>query len=346
MSGAFIRTLPRRAALLTAMLLLGMCPAGAEEIFCRFCGRQILPGERYCRHDGKNYCSRECAERAFEKTLPVCAVCGKRCRGRYTVSNGKNYCSNECFENSLPICSVCGRRTSSWSSPDDGSFLACPECAQKPRCFVCETPTDGAPLDDGRAICPRCRAAAITDPDEAERIFRTVRSAMKSGLGLATNHRIAFSLVDRPTLHREAQGISDSPNELGLFVHNIKYRTVERRNSRGRVLSRKTETTSEKFDIYALDFLPREVLEYVCAHELGHDWQAAHYPKIGDPAVKEGFAEYVGWRYNRMRGRHRLNRRIETNPDPVYGEGFRRIRRIADREGFEGVCRYLESQNR
>ena len=328
--------------MLTACIICELCHPAAAGVACDVCGRSIRPGESYYQQDGRTYCSED-----FEQQLPVCSVCGKKCRGSYSVSEGKNFCSKECFEKSLPVCSVCGRRTSSWTTPADGSFLACPDCMRKPRCFICETPTDEEPLDDGRAICPKCRAAAVTDPDEAERVFRAVRDAMRSGMGLATDHRIAFSLVDRPTLHRKAKGISDSPNELGLFVQNVTYRTRERRSaSDGRVLSRKTEKTAEKFDVYALDSMPREVLEYVCAHELGHDWQAERYPKITDPAVKEGFAEYVGWLYNRMRGRHRLNRRIETNPDPVYGEGFRRIRRIADREGFEGVCRYLESKNR
>jgi hypothetical protein len=47
-----------------------------------------------------------------------------------------------------------------------------------------------------------------------------------------------------------------------------------------------------------------------------------------------------------MRGRDRIARQIADNPDPVYGGGFRRIKEIADREGFAGVRRFLESKNR
>lgn len=339
MSTEFFRNGPLRAAVLTVLLLAGL-PAAAR-IVCDVCGRNIRPGETCCRRNGRTYCRRD-----FEKTLPICSVCGKKCRGEYTVSNGKNFCSKNCFTKSLPKCSVCGRHTASWSGPEDGSYIACPKCAQMPHCFVCDLPTDYERLADGRSICRKCRAKAVTAPREAERIFRQTRARMQKKLGLSTGHRIAFSLVDRNKLHRLAEGESDTPRELGLFVHHVRSRTTERRDRRGRVLSRKTEKVEETFDIYALDCLTREYLEYVCAHELAHDWQAEHYPDIRDKAVREGFAEYVGWLYNRALGRHHINRRIEKNADPVYGGGFRMIKAIADREGFEGVCRFLNSKNR
>lgn len=339
MSAGFLLDKPLRAAVLAVLLVVGL-PAAAG-VACGVCGRNIRPGESYYRKDGRIYCARD-----FEKTLPVCSVCGRKCRGEYTVSDGKNFCSRECFTRSLPRCSVCGRHTESWSGPKGGSYIACPECAQMPHCFVCDIPTDYKRLADGRSICRKCHAKAVTDPREAERIFRRTRANLKKKLGLSTDHRITFALVDRDKLHRLANGDSDTPKELGLFVHHVRRRTTEQRDHTGRVLSRKTELVSETFDIYALDYLTREYLEYVCAHELAHDWQAEHYPDIKDKTVREGFAEYVGWLYNRALGRHHINRRIENNIDPVYGGGFRRIKAIADREGFAGVRRYLESKNR
>ena len=340
MSAAFFRNRTLHAAVLAALLLAGV-PAAAARIVCDLCGRKIRPGENYYRQDGRIYCQRD-----FEKTLPVCSVCGKKCRGEYTVSDGKNFCSKKCFTNSLPKCSVCGRHTASWSGPEDGSYIACPKCTQMPHCFVCDIPTNHRKLADGRSICRKCSAKSVTDPREAERIFRQTRQRMREKLGISTGHRIAFALVDRDKLHRLAEGNSDTPRELGLFVHHERHRTTERRDHRGRVLSRKTEKVEETFSIYALDYLTREYLEYVCAHELAHDWQAEHYPNIRDPEVREGFAEYVGWLYNRAHGRRHINRRIEKNIDPVYGGGFRRIKAIADREGFAGVRRFLESKNR
>ena len=340
MLAGVIRNRPFHAAVLAVLLLAG-ASAEAARIVCDICGRKLRSGERYYRKDGKIYCSRD-----IEKALPVCSVCGKKCRGEYRVANQKAFCSQQCFENALPVCTVCGRRTTKWTAAGDDSFLACPECMKNPRCFVCGVPRGDRKLPDGRVICSRCRAGAVTDPDEAERCFRKVRRDLRERLGLSTDHRIGFALTDRENLHKMAGSTSDTSRELGLFVHRVRRRTTERRKRDGRLISKKTEKVAETFNIYALDYLTREYLEYVCAHELGHDWQVAHYPNITDKAVREGFAEYVGWRYNRMRGRNKLNRRIEKNTDPVYGGGFRRIKAIADREGFAGVRRYLESKNR
>ena len=338
-AGVF-RNQPLHAALLAVLLLAGVS-AGAGGIACDVCGRKIRPGENYYRKGGKILCSRD-----FERSLPVCSVCGKKCRGGYSVSDGKVFCSEKCFRKVLPVCTICGRPTASWSAPEDGSYIACPECRKNPPCFVCGVPRTGRKLPDGRTICRQCRGGAVTDPEEAKRHFRKVRRELRERFDISTGHRIEFALTDRERLHRLAGNRSDSTRELGLFVHHVRRRTVKRRDPKGRVISQKTETVAESFNIYALDYLTREYLEYVCAHELGHDWQVEHYPNIKDPSVREGFAEYVGWLYNRMHGRHQLNRRIEKNVDPVYGDGFRRITAIADREGFAGVRRFLESKNR
>ena len=116
------------------------------------------------------------------------------------------------------------------------------------------------------------------------------------------------------------------------------------RNLLGRKVSEKEEKTSELFNIYVLNGLPRERMEYVMAHELGHDWLVTHFPGIRDMQVKEGFAEYVGWLYNKLHNRDYLNKRIEANTDPVYGQGFRMIKDIADKKGFDGLKQFLNSK--
>ena len=84
----------------------------------------------------------------------------------------------------------------------------------------------------------------------------------------------------------------------------------------------------------------------VMAHELAHDWMTAFYPGIREDWIKEGFAEYIAWRYNRYKKRNKLNIRVENNTDPVYGEGFRRIRKIAQNRGFAGLRKFLEFKSK
>ena len=132
--------------------------------------------------------------------------------------------------------------------------------------------------------------------------------------------------------------------EQGLFEYLAELEKVVTRDLLGRKVSEKEEKTSELFNIYVLSGLPRERMEYVMAHELGHDWLVTHFPGIRDMAVKEGFAEYVGWLYNKLHKRDYLNKRIEANTDPVYGQGFRMIKDIADKRGFDGLKKFLNSK--
>lgn len=81
----------------------------------------------------------------------------------------------------------------------------------------------------------------------------------------------------------------------------------------------------------------------VAAHELGHVWLAVQDLTELDMTTTEGFCELVAYRYLRLlkdsgnevaAERHR----IATNPDPIYGAGFRHVRSVADRIGFQRVC--------
>ena len=260
------------------------------------------------------------------------------------TSGNKIFCSQKCYESQLPQCTICGKRSAAGALAADNSFFACPECLKKPRCFACQIPADGKALPDGRVICSECAKSAVSDENDARGIFLAVRNELKYNLGFSTDHPIHFFLIDQKTLHEKSRGESGVVTEQGLFEYLAEMKKVVTRNLLGRKISEKEEKTSERFNIYALDGLPKERMEYVMAHELGHDWLVTHYPGIRDLAVKEGFAEYVGWLYNRLHKRDYLNKRIEMNNDPVYGKGFRLIKGVADKEGLEGVMKFLRSK--
>ncbi|HPN84922.1 MAG TPA: hypothetical protein PK821_06255, partial [Victivallales bacterium] len=96
--------------------------------------------------------------------------------------------------------------------------------------------------------------------------------------------------------------------------------------------AQKTETIDMKmkYKIYMLSNMSRRKFIEVSAHELAHDWMQANYPDIDDLAVKEGWAQYVAWQINSIYGHGGLNNLLEANKDPIYGDGFRMIKEIAD----------------
>ncbi len=336
----------RGVRLLSFLFLLPFFLGASEKLKCDWCGKTIGAGKSYYRIKNKNYCSRPCADKSLEQSLPKCSVCSRRIKGGYLTSNGKTFCSRKCYESTLPECTVCGRRSAEGALAADNSFFACPDCLRKPRCFSCQMPTGGRKLHDGRIICPNCSKTAVFNENTARKYFQSVRNDLKYKLGLGTNHPIQFYLIDQETLHRKSRSQSNVVTEQGLFEYLAELEKVVTRDLLGRKVSEKEEKTSELFNIYVLNGLPKERMEYVMAHELGHDWLVTYFPGIRDLQIKEGFAEYVGWLYNRLHGRDYLNRRIEANTDPVYGKGFRLIKSIADKEGFDGLKKFLNSKRK
>ena len=299
----------RLSALLFFLLPL-LSLTAADRLFCSQCHRQIRPGQRYIKTNDKVFCSRRC----YVQTLPECTVCGKR------SSRGGIYAA-------------------------DHSFFACPDCMNLPRCFACQIPVrNGNALSCGRVICRNCSRTAVSDPVRARALFDEVRRTVHSALGIATGHPIEFSLTDPAALHRLSNAKSGTMVEQGLFLYNAEVEQVVTRNFLGKKIRESVRRKNEKFRIFVLDFLPEDRMEYVIAHELAHDWMAVHYPGIREEWIREGFAEYIAWRYNQHKKRKPLNRRIEINTDPVYGEGFRRIREIAEKRGFQGLMNFLESK--
>ena len=300
---------PRLQVLLFFLLPL-LSLTASDRIFCSQCRREIRPGQRYIKTNDKVFCSRRC----YIQTLPECTICGRR------SSRGGIYAS-------------------------DHSFFACPDCMKLPVCFSCMMPVrNGKKLSAGRVICPKCSRTSVTDPVRARALFDKVRQTVKSVLGIGTGHPIEFSLTDPETLHRLSNAKSGAMVEQGLFLYNAELEQVVVRNFFGKKIRESVRRKNEKFQIFVLDSLPEDRMEYVMAHELAHDWMAIHYPGIREEWIREGFAEYIAWWYNQHTKRKAINRRIETNTDPVYGEGFRRIREIAGKRGFQGLMNFLESK--
>lgn len=118
------------------------------------------------------------------------------------------------------------------------------------------------------------------------------------------------------------------PGHLGSTLH--------RRLWRGRKLVRNRIAGIEI--VRGLEAL---AFQGVVAHELGHVWVARHRISL-PPAVEEGFCELLAHRFYCDTGTEdgrRAAREIETNPDPLYGEGFRRLRELLGSSGLERVLR-------
>lgn len=102
----------------------------------------------------------------------------------------------------------------------------------------------------------------------------------------------------------------------------------------------------ESCQITILDHLPRAKMAEVMAHELAHDYMQRRWPYIADAKLKEGFAETVAAAYNHLSGQDAWNYRMEKNPDPIYGDGYRLVRKWQLDGGWPEVARRLDAENR
>lgn len=347
-----------RKIFLFLLLPAAVALQGSTVPQCSQCGEYIRPGQSYLRMNSKILCSRKCQL----EVMPRCAQCQKPIEPgkRYLVSQKKPYCSRNCLSRIMPECTVCSRRSFNGGIyAGDHSYFACPDCMKLPRCFSCTIPVKGGKaLPDGRHICPRCLKTAVTHQDTALHCFRHVRNVLRQQLRISTPHRITFSLVDQPTLHhlstknthRRKQPGGSAAQETTLTEQGLfRFDGIIREYIRGGTFRKKTvrrTVTDARYSIYVLDHLSRERMEYVMAHELAHDYLSEHFPGIPVPWIQEGFAEYIGYLYNKHCKRDHLNIRLEKNPDPVYGEGFRKIRSIAEKQGWEGLKRFLRSRQK
>ena len=236
-----------------------------------------------------------------------CAYCGRTLLGPYMEDEwGARYCVEH--EHHLPRCSFCGRLAYERQehSTDEGE----------------------------RLICRTCRSSAIDSDAQAQTLLMQVTQ-------WAHSQGLTFSgPVPRLHLYEQAQlsavGRAHGGEELGTTLSTI-YQLSP------------SEVHRVVDGVAILRGLPSIVFAGTLAHELGHVWlimQAVwDWPKLDE----EGFCQLLAHRYftqvdtddSRCQAR-----RIERNPDVIYGEGFRRVCAVADAVGFHQLVRIIVATKR
>ncbi|MCF7949988.1 MAG: protein DA1 [Spirochaetia bacterium] len=225
---------------------------------------------------------------------PVCAVCGKTIQGRYIRDYwGNNYHSTH--EQTHPACHYCGRLISKHSTGG------------------------GSRYSDGRMICALCRDRAIENKESGLAVLNEAHDLLEKHGILLRPFRPKFSLLDRQTLGK----YSKSGNELG-FTH-----ATRRTDSSGRILDLKIQ-------VFILHGLPYEAFLATAAHELMHAWIHLNGRQDAARWFKEGscnMAAYLALRSKRTLEADYQIEQMRRQTDRVYGRGFRKVLRFAQRRG-------------
>lgn len=301
---------------------------------CAACSNPIEG--QYGEHNGAAY-HPHCYQERFGLR---CAVCGGFIEGQYVQHEDHPYhpdCHKQRFGKR---CAVCGEYIEGqYIQTFWGEFYCARHSTQYPECYVCQRPvchrlTDGGKkYQDGRVVCMLCRRQAVDEQAQAREIMRQVQARM-ARYDLDTR-RVSIPLEMVPLTRLTADGIAGPMARLqGQTIKQIQ--TYD-----GEEFKRTIEA------LYVLGGLPPAYLENVLAHELGHVWlfmqRIDDLPEDLEEGLCNLFAYLLHQEQTSLEARHCIQL-LEENPDPVYGDGFRRARVIYEQRGLpallHGVAQY------
>ena len=310
----------------------------ARQVECAGCKKFCDIKAYVSPFTGKSYCSIEC----LKKVAPTCNVCGRICIENCAVIDNGFFCSEKCLTEAGLGCIRCHQPLTKWTLIDSiyGNLPFCAQCARETECFSCHLPMGTEQLDKARWVCALCQRDMVSDIAQAKNIFFHTQQMLTDGFGMDFDHRITVKMVseyESKNLPTEKRALQES----GAYIYHLEMddSEVKKMSSGGRIFNIKNEECT----IYVLDSLPVDRLYEVFAHELAHDYLQHRYGEFESQMVQEGVPEFFVTQVNHMRGRSDLNNRIATNPDPIYGGGFRLIRDLMEkRKELKGLWKYLE----
>ncbi len=292
--------------------------AGESPGVCAACGQPVE--EAYFLTKGRLYHARH-----FR-----CARCDREIRGSYSEYQGKVY-HDDCFRNHVALrCGLCRDMIqgeylqdywgNSYCQRHDGVAPVCDSCGR----FVSEELTGGGVrYDDGRFVCNICRPTSITDIDEILDLVHEIAGHLaKFGMKVDYNG-IRIHLIGREEMqtlsghHSEGlRGFTDYREDFRIFGH-----------SRNRSMH-----------MYLLYGMPRMEIISTIAHELAHVWQFNNGRFKNERAWAEGSCNYAAYLVlGRYPGRESsfFRMSLTRDGDDAYGEGFRRVKTLAEAEGMK-----------
>lgn len=307
-----------------------------EHFVCAACGMPFDAASFYV-HENRPY-HQACY---LERVAPRCAACGKPLTVRYVQADGKSY-HDDCYRDFVvPRCVYCNEPLMGEYAVDHWGAKFCKKHRREyPACEFCgrlippaQQERQSRELQSTR--CPVCRSRAVETTEQAAAAYARVKSWVgKQGLAY-NNLSLSLQLCNRDYLakHGRANG---QPHMLGITMS-----TIHTLNGR--------ETRTDVDGVAVLAGLPTPLFDGVVTHELGHVWLIAHGVKGLPSWAEEGFCELLAHRYytqlNTPESRYH-SESIEKSSDPIYGEGFRRVRAIADRVGFSNLLNTLQTSGR
>jgi hypothetical protein len=299
---------------------------------------------------------------------PLCKHCGQPVWGEYITAMGETWhpVHFRCADCGLPIS---GDKFQVFQGQP--YHVACYLASEAPRCVYCQKPLIGRYLVDGwgnkfceehqkqyphcsfcsRLIPPQqqtpgwkfdeslrcvvCRFTAVETAEQAQVLFTRLKEWIRQQGFRFNQTPLRLELCSRTKLEQLLHG------RTHVHLQGVTLSSKEMEN--GRVVSSRID------GVAVLSGMPANLFSGVVLHELGHVWLIVHGIENLPPWAEEGFCQLLSHRYyttlTTPEARHRATD-VEDNGDPIYGEGFRRIRALSERMGFQRFVETLRTTKR
>lgn len=329
---------------------------------CHACGQPVLG--QYIRALGATWhpdhfrcagCGQPIAEKEFQvaqgrpyhpacyldQQASRCAYCGQPVAGSPVQFDEKAYHSSCFYDHVVPRCIYCQQPLLGKYLVDVWGGKYCPHHqTQYPRCSFCgrlipqEQQTAGWRAY-GSERCRVCRLDAIDAIEQALPLFQQCKRWI-AGQGFRFHQLpLRLELHDRAALLDMLHGRAVN-HPLGVTLSS-------RRIQGGRAYSSSIE------GVAVLQGMPAMLFAGVVLHELGHVWLTVHGIESLPPWGEEGFCQLISFTYytDLETPEARLHASsLESERDPVYGEGFRRVRALAGGAGLKHIVEVLQTTRR
>jgi len=220
-------------------------------------------------------------------------------------------------------CAICGRAPAGSYEVSLHGEVTCAAHPAVVRCLFCgrphveAAPAGWRPFSGPFLRCPACLVDAVETQHQARVHLPSVRRQMAE-IGVELPQRVRVRIVSPDPAVATAGGVL-----LGLTERWI--------GDAGRV---------RVTGINIVAGLPPTHFGRAVAHEIGHAWLALNGCAQAVREVEEGVCElfaYAWLKRRRTRMAEALRAAMWASPDPVYGDGLRRVHAAARRDGIGTV---------
>jgi DNA-directed RNA polymerase subunit N (RpoN/RPB10) len=302
---------------MTAVTIAASTFSCQEYRQCAGCGEAI--SKQYVEAEG----------RAYHLDHFTCDHCKKPIGvARYYEDRGRRY-HPLCYTELVAIrCFVCGKAIDEdyyvdyWGNSYHRGHGKLPHCDFCDRLITGNFALDMVEYPDGRRLCGICSATAVTEADTARVLLAAVAVHMRDFGVVVETADIEVLLLAQDTLdtlvpgRKACQGFTEF--------------TSASRSGGGKTL--------QSINVYLLYGMPKGQMIYAAAHELMHVWLCSNDRCQLNEQVEEGSCSYASSLVLKNypgKTSDFILAGMFADEDPVYGEGYRRVKQYVEANGIQ-----------